>query len=220
MISPVVDAAWLAQHPEAVLVDARYYLDGRRGADAYAHGHIPGAVFVDLDEVLADPPSAALGRHPLPEPRRFAAGLGAAGIGDGTTVVAYDDAGGATAARLVWLLRMLGLDAALLDGGLAAWEGPLTSEPSVVEPATFTPRPWPEAALASIEEAVSGACVIDARAAERFRGESEPIDPRAGHIPGARSFPLTGNLGPDQRFKTPAELRQRFAGIDDASAVI
>lgn len=220
MIAPVVDATWLATHPEAVIADARYYLDGRSAADSYAAGHIPGAVRVDMDAVLANPATTAEGRHPLPSPARFAAGMSAAGIGDTTPVVAYDDGGGAMAGRLVWLLRMLGHDAALLDGGLAAWEGELEIDSPAPLPAEFTAREWPAAALATIDEAATGAFVIDARAAERYRGESEPIDARAGHIPGAHSYPLTGNLRPDGRFLSPAELRTRFGAVTDAAEVI
>lgn len=220
VIPPVVDRAWLARHPKAVLADARYYLDGRSAADAYAAGHLPGAVRVDMDAVLAGPPSPEAGRHPLPTPERFAAGLSAVGIGDGTIVVAYDDAGGAMAGRLVWLLRMLGEDAALLDGSLGAWDGELTVDVLVPTPAAFTVRPWPDDALATIDEAATGRFVIDARTGERYRGETEPIDPRAGHIPGAHSFPLSGNLAPDGRFLAPAQLRARFAAVDDAAAVI
>lgn len=220
MISPVVDAAFLADHPEAVVVDARYYLDGRSAAEAYASGHLPGAVRVDMDTVLAAPATPAAGRHPLPDPQVFADGLAAIGVGDTSVVVAYDDAGGAMAGRLVWMLRMLGRDAALLDGGLAAWAGELTTLAATPVPATFTAQPWPAEKLASIEEAVSGAFVIDARASERYRGDVEPIDQRGGHIPGARSYPLSGNLGADARFKTPAELRVRFAELAEAADVI
>ncbi len=220
MIPPVIDASWLATHPEAVVADVRYYLDGRSGAEAYAAGHIPGAVRIDMDTVLANPASREDGRHPLPDPVRFAAGLSAAGIDDSTPVVAYDDAGGAMAGRLVWLLRMLGHDAALLDGGLAAWEGTLTTEIPAPESAEFTPRPWPAEALATIDDAATGDFVIDARAPERYRGETEPIDSRPGHIPGALNYPLAGNLGADGRFLSPAELRERFAGVSSAAAVI
>lgn len=220
MIAPVVDQAWLEAHPEAVLADVRHYLDGRSGSDAYRAGHIPGARFIATDVVLADPPTREKGRHPLPDPARFAAGMAASGIGDDTVVVAYDDAGGAMAGRLVWLLRMLGRDAALLDGGLQAWVGDLSTEVSAPPVAEFTPAYWPADALATIDEAASGRCVIDARASERFRGESEPIDAKAGHIPGARNFPLTGNLAADGRFLPPARLRERFADIADAAAVI
>ena len=218
MIPPVVDQAWLEAHPEAVVADVRSYLDGRSGADAYRAGHLPGAVFVSLDVVLADPPGSR-GRHPLPDPSRFAAGLAASGIGDASTVVAYDDAGGAMAARLVWLLRMLGRDAALLDGGIDAWEGGLSTDAVLPEVASFTPTPWPDDALATIDEAVAGPVVIDARAPERFRGEHEPIDPKAGHIPGARNYPLSGNLD-GSRFKSPDDLRERFADLGPAEGVI
>ncbi|MBB1483509.1 sulfurtransferase [Tessaracoccus sp. MC1865] len=220
MIPPVVDVAWLQAHPHVVLADVRHYLDGRSGALAYEHGHLPGAVHVPMDEVLADPPTAELGRHPLPTPQRFADGLAAVGIGDDSIVVAYDDAGGSMAGRLVWLLRMLGRDAALLDGGMAAYDGELTTVVPDPAHATFTVRPWPDEALATIEEAARGSIVIDARGAERFRGETEPIDAKAGHIPGARSFPLTDNLTEDGHFLSPEELRERFRGIDDAAKTI
>lgn len=220
MIAPVVSQEWLVSHPDVVVADVRAYLDGRSGADAYRAGHIPGAVFVSLDVVLADPPSKERGRHPLPNPARFAAGLAACGIGDDTTVVAYDDAGGAMAARLVWLLRILGHDAALLDGGIQAWRGALKTESPMPASTQFTPRPWPAEALADIDEAATGVFVIDARAAERYRGETEPLDPRAGHIPGARNFPYLGNLTDDLRFRSREELRGRFADIADAGSVI
>lgn len=220
MIPPVVDQAWLEAHPEAIIADVRSYLDGRSGADAYRAGHIPGAVFVSLDVVLADPPSPEHGRHPLPDPARFAAGLAANGIGDGSVVVAYDDAGGAMAGRLVWLLRILGHDAALLDGGITAWEGALTAELPTPDVATFTPAPWPEDLLATIDDAVAGPVVIDARAGERFRGETEPIDPKAGHIPGAKNYPFAGNLDASGRFLAPELLRERFAGLGAAEDVI
>ncbi|MDN5559126.1 MAG: sulfurtransferase [Ruaniaceae bacterium] len=220
MIAPVVDASWLTAHPEAVIADVRYYLDGRSAAEAYAGGHIPGAVRIDMDAVLANPASREEGRHPLPDPERFAAGMSAAGISDSTPVVAYDDAGGAMAGRLVWMLRMLGHDAALLDGGLATWEGGLTSEVPAPGSTEFTAREWPADALATIDDAATGDFVIDARAPERYRGESEPLDARPGHIPGARNYPLTGNLGANGRFLSPAELRVRFAEVAVASEVI
>lgn len=220
MIPPVVDVSWLADRPDAIVADVRHYLDGRSGAAAYDAGHIPGAVFVPLDDVLADPPDPARGRHPLPATERFAAGLSAVGIDNSSTVVAYDDAGGAMAARLVWLLRLQGVDAALLDGGLAAWPGELSTAAPAPRPASFVARDWPTEALASIDEAATGHAVIDARAAERFRGETEAIDPRAGHIPGARSFPYVGNLRPDGRFRTPEELRERFEALGPAEDVI
>lgn len=225
MIPPVVDLTWLREHPEAVIADVRWYLDGRSGLAAYESGHIPGAVFIDLDEALSAPGSPEAGRHPLPDPEDFAAAMVDAGIGEESIVVGYDDAGGFSAGRLVWMLRSLGVDAALLDGGLAAWDGELSTEP--VEPAdaevTFPIGTWGPELIATIDEAATGPVVIDARSAARFRGEGDPApDPKAGHIPGARSAPMTENLTGDQRFKTPDELRERFAalGITDASGVI
>lgn len=221
MIPPVVPASFLSDHPEAVVADVRWYLDGRSGRDAHATGHLPGAVFVDLDTALASEASPETGRHPLPEPQVFADAMGAVGIGDGSVVVAYDDAGGASAGRLVWLLRMLGVDAALLDGGITHWQGPVEDGPVAAASATFTAQPWPPEALATIDDAATAPLVVDARAAERYRGEVEPIDPRAGHIPGAINVPFSGNLV-DGRFKSPEELRERFAehGITDATGVV
>ncbi len=221
LIPPVVDAAWLAAHPEAVVADVRWYLDGRSGRDAHAAGHVPGAVFVDLDAVLAGPASPEAGRHPLPEPQVFADGMAAAGIGDGAVVVAYDDAGGASAGRLVWLLRMLGVDAALLDGGITLWSGELEEGPVTVASAPFTARPWMPDGLATIDDAATAPLVVDARAAERYRGDTEPVDPRAGHVPGAINLPFPENLE-GGRWKSPEDLRERFAehGITDAAGVV
>ena len=221
MIPPVVTADWLVDHPTAVLADVRWYLDGRSGRDAHASGHLAGAVFVDLDTALAGPPSPEAGRHPLPAPQAFADAMAAAGIGDESVVVAYDDAGGASAARLVWLLRMLGVDAALLDGGITHWAGPVEEGPVTPASASFTAKPWPPEALATIDDAATAPLVVDARAPERYRGETEPVDPRAGHVPGAINIPFAGNLV-DGRFRSPDELRARFAehGITDAAGVV
>src|SRR5215218_10671673 len=154
MIAPVVDAAWTAAHlDEVVLADVRWYLDGRPGRAEYDRGHLPGAVFVELEDWLAAPASAEAGRHPLPEPEVFARGMGELGIGDGDTVVAYDDQGGVIAARLVWMLRATGHAAALLDGGLAAWDGALKTDAVRLPPATFTARPWPADRLADAGDA-------------------------------------------------------------------
>lgn len=222
MIEPVVDQHDLPAG--AVFADVRWYLDGRSGRAAYEAEHLPGAVFVDLDAALAGPPSPAAGRHPLPGPDRFAAAMTAVGIGDSVPVVAYDDAGGTVAARLVWMLRVLGHDAALLDGGIGAWAGPLESGPGAPRPgAHFTPRPWPADALASIDDASDPAnVVIDARDPARYRGEVEPVDPRPGHIPGARNLACRANLDGSGRFLKPAELRRRFeaAGAGPGAPVI
>ena len=225
MIDPVVDLAWVrAQGDRVVLADVRSYLDGRSGRAAYRLGHLPGAVFADLDhDLAAHGAPAAEGRHPLPDPGSFAAAMAALGIGDQDTVVGYDDAGGVMAARLVWMLRATGHQAALLDGGIGAYDGELETEPAGRPPATFTARPWPVDGLADLGDATAGSFVVlDARQRERFRGDTEPIDPRAGHIPGARSLPCRDNLDADGRFLPVDVLRKRFAavGAEDGSQVI
>lgn len=224
MIAPVVDADWLCAHRAGVvLADVRWYLDGRAGRAAYERGHLPGAVFVDLDEWLAAPPSPQAGRHPLPAPERFAQGMAQLGIGERDTVVAYDDAGGVIAARLVWMLRATGHDAALLDGGIGAWEGELETGAGALRPAAaFAPVPWPPERLATIGEAAGGErrVVIDARQRERYRGEGpDPVDPRAGHIPGARCVPCRENLDGSGRFLPAGELRRRFAAAGVAPGI-
>jgi thiosulfate/3-mercaptopyruvate sulfurtransferase len=226
----LVDAEWLAGHCDDVVVaDVRFYLDGRSPLDAYLAGHVPGAVFVDVGRDLSSPGLATAGRHPLPSPEEFAAAMARLGIGDGDAVVAYDDSGGGTAGRLVWMLRAIGHEAALLDGGLRAWPGPVeTGSPVVRAPARFTGQPWPGAAQVDADEvaalaASSSAAVLDARAAERYRGDAEPVDPRAGHIPGAISAPWQGNLDPvTGRFLPPDVLRARFEalGVRSGSAVV
>jgi thiosulfate/3-mercaptopyruvate sulfurtransferase len=224
MIDPFVSIEWLREHLGAVvLADCRWYLDGRSGRAAYDGGHVPGAVFVDLDTALtrhADP--AAAGRHPLAEPADFAAAMGALGIADEDTVVAYDDAGGVIAARLVWMLRVTGHEAALLDGGLGAWDGELATAPAIRPPVEFTAREWPAEALATIEEVAAGTdekVLIDARPLDRFLGGPDEVDPRAGHIPGARSVPCRDNVDADGLVLPAADLRARF-GVADAGEVI
>jgi thiosulfate/3-mercaptopyruvate sulfurtransferase len=222
VIPPFVDTAWLAAHrDEVVLADVRWYLDGRSGAAAFEEGHLPGAVFVDLDRSLAAPADPRHGRHPLPDPEVFAQGMREAGIGDGATVIAYDDMGGVNAARLVWLLRATEHDAALLDGGLAAVGGPLEAGAVTPSPAVFTARPWPAERLAGIDELGSGV-LLDARARNRYSGDFEPVDPRPGHIPGARNLPAAEMLGPDGRLLAADELRAqlRAAEVGDDDAVI
>jgi thiosulfate/3-mercaptopyruvate sulfurtransferase len=223
VIDPFVDAAWLAAHrSEVVLADVRWYLDGRSGRAEFEAGHLPGAVFVDVDAYLASPPSPEAGRHPLPDPEAFARGMAEAGIGDDSTVVAYDDAGGVVAARLVWLLRAVGVEAALLDGGLAVGDRPLETGPASVMPARFATRPWPAERLAGIDELHDGGRILlDARDRNRFSGEFEPVDPRPGHIPGARNLPAREML--DGGRLLPADvLRAQFAaaGVDADSDVV
>jgi thiosulfate/3-mercaptopyruvate sulfurtransferase len=227
-LPPFVPTTWVADHlDEVVLADVRWSLDGREGRDTYLAGHLPGAVFVDLDRVLADPPSPARGRHPLPSPERFAAGLGELGIGHDEVVVAYDQGPGTVAARLVWMLRVLGQPAAVLDGGLANWDGPV--EAGEVRPLPVRRRavPWPAQRLADTElvdrlRTAPDALVVDARDPARYRGEFEPVDARPGHIPGAANLPASANVDDGARLLDPGELRRRYeeAGAMDASEVV
>jgi thiosulfate/3-mercaptopyruvate sulfurtransferase len=224
VLPPIVSSEWLRGHAEdVVLADVRFYLDGRSARAAYDASHLPGAVFVDLERWLSAPATPQDGRHPLPAPERFAEGMGACGISDQTTVVAYDDVGGVIAARLVWMLRTSGHDAALLDGGLTAWNGPLETEEHAVTPTTFTPAPWPTERLATADDAASRANVlVDARPRDRFLGTPDGIDPRAGHIPGARSVPCREHLAADGRLQPIPALRDRLqsAGIDGTAPVV
>jgi len=212
---PVVDPGWVGEHlGRCCILDVRWYLDGRSGYDAYLAGHVPGARWVDLDRWLADPPGPR-GRHPLPEPARFAAGMASLGVSAGRPVVAYDDSGNMAAARAVWMLRVLGHPAALMDGGLGAWPGPLTLEEPAEEPGDFsTPHAeWPRWAVVGADELGDVPVVVDARAPERYRGEVEPLDPRAGHVPGARNGYWADNLGSDGRFLPPSVLSERFRAL-------
>lgn len=216
----LVSHDWLAarlEEPRLRIVDCRFRLgDLAAGRRAYAEGHIPGAVFLDLDADLADPPGEpgpagrgpVGGRHPLPDLGRFAAAARRAGIGSGTTVVAYDDAMSGGAARLWWLLRHCGFgDVAVLDGGLAGWTRPLRAgEEPPPAPGDFAPTAaqvrddlvTADQLAADLARPASERLfrVLDARAAERFRGESEPVDPVAGHVPGARNVPLATAFPP------------------------
>jgi thiosulfate/3-mercaptopyruvate sulfurtransferase len=220
----LVSPGWLAANlGDVVVADARWYLDGRSGSAAYDAGHIEGAIFVDLDRCLSGPASHEAGRHPLPEPAQFAEAMSLLGIGDGDTVVAYDDVGGIYAARLVWMLRVTGHAAAILDGGLPAWARPMDQVVPSRPRALFSVVSWPADRLASIEEVASGPrTLIDARSSERYRGDVEdPLDPQSGHIPGAVSVPCRENLEVSGRFLPVETLRERFesAGVSDAGEV-
>jgi len=229
-IAPIITVDDLADHPDAVLADVRWYLDGRDARAAYESGHLPGAVFIDLEVDLSDHTSPAdAGRHPFPSPEAFAAAMGSHGIGDDSTVIAYDDTGGMTAGRLVVMLRMLGRNAALLDGGMASWHGELmTGYGANPEHLDFTPCEWPVDRLADAEQTAAIAqsadgLALDARAYERFTGEVTQIDPRPGHIPGAASAPWAATIDPvTKRFRAAAELRSHFVdlGVNEASSVV
>lgn len=216
----LIDATETAAHrddPGWVIVDCRFSLaDPAAGYIAYQNGHLPGAVHADLERDLSGPVTPETGRHPLPDPRRLADRFGAWGIGPGIQVVVYDDVGGAFASRLWWSLRWLGHeDVALLDGGLGAWVAAgfaLSTALSQPTPRVFGGKVCPEfSTIDTVElQALSAGLLLDARSRERYRGEQEPIDPVAGHIPGAVSAPVDGNLGSDGRFLPTAALRERF----------
>jgi thiosulfate/3-mercaptopyruvate sulfurtransferase len=218
----LVDAGWLAGHRDEVdLVDVRWSPTGGTSAAMrnFEAGHIPGAVLFDIDRDLAGDPATGPGRHPLPSPEAFARTLGAAGIGGDRMVVAYDDAGGSFAARLWWMLEGTGRECALLDGALGAWRGPVETGPASPRQAVAVePKPWPADRLADADAVLAGlragaVTVLDVRAVERYRGEVEPFDPVAGHIPGAQNAPWTENLDDDGSFRPGAELRARFTAI-------
>ena len=226
----LVDATWLASHrDDVVAADVRWSATGGtvEAERAFEAGHIPGAVFFDVDRDLAGVPFVeGPGRHPLPDPERFATALASRGIGADDLVVAYDGGGG-VAARLWWMLDALGRPCALLDGGLSSWPDPLGTGPAVPRrAATIDIRPWPEDRLVDAvgvaEALAAGDVVLDARVGERYRGETEPIDPVAGHIPGARSAPFPDVFRADGRFRSQQELRTLFeaAGVTDASVPI
>lgn len=205
-----------ASLPDVTVLDVRWALAGPPGINDYRAGHIPGAVFVDLDTELAAPPSAAEGRHPLPTPADLQAAARRWGVSEGRPVVAYDATANLAAARAWWLLRWAGVaDVRLLDGGLAAWDGELATGDEHAAPGDVTVRPGALATLDLDEVAAfaQDATLLDARAAERFRGSVEPIDPRAGHIPGAVSAPTTENVDAAGRFLPAEELRARFGAL-------
>ncbi len=237
-MTPLISTQWLAKHlndANVRVVDTRWYLlQPTKGETDYASAHIPNAIYLHVDRDLAAPPlpDAKTGRHPLPDADAFAETMVRAGISGETRVIAYDDAGGANAARLWWLLRYFGHEnVSLLDGGLTQWivEGrPLTAEIPKFPRGDFHARANPNMVITKAEMTGllrnSRVLILDARAPERYRGETEPIDVRAGHIPGAISAPLAGNLisTNDLRFRNPTELRARFEalGANDASEII
>jgi len=211
--------------PDWVVVDCRFWLDDtEKGRRDYRQAHIPGAVYAHLDEDLSAPVRPGeTGRHPLPPVDELAARFGRWGIADGVQVVAYDDRGGAIAARLWWLLRWLGHDdVAVLDGGWPSWVAaghPVDAVIPMPSPRPFAPRPRPEMLITAGEvlQRVDDPAfrLIDSRAPERYRGEQEPLDPVAGHIPGAVNYHFIRNLTEDECFVTRQVLRQRFLALLD-----
>ena len=224
MYPTLISADVLREHagrPDWVVLDARFRLDDpEAGRRAWRDGHIPGSLYVHLDEDLSAPVTPSSGRHPLPDPERLAVRFGALGIGDDCQVVVYDDAGGSIAARAWWLLRALGHEAvAVLDGGLQAWQeagGALDTVVPETLPCDFTPRPRADLALdaAALRRALRArAVLVDVREPERFEGRREPIDAIAGHVPGAVNLPWRGNLDERGRFRSATALRARHEAM-------
>lgn len=223
--SPLISAEDLLARVDAGdrrlrIVDCRWYLGKpAAGGEAYRAGHLPGAIHLDLDDDLSDVGGfGAPGRHPLPSPDTFASRLAGVGIGDDDLVVGYDDVGGWVAARLWWMLDALGHeDVSVLDGGIAAWTaagGALATDAPSWPPARLhLAARWPRViARDDLKRRLGSVVLLDARAEARYRGETEPVDPVAGHIPTALNAPVDGNLA-EGRFRSPEELRGRFVGL-------
>lgn len=229
MSSPLVSADelrdLLAAEPRPVVLDVRYRMGSPvPGFEAYAAGHVPGAAYVDLDADLAAPPGEG-GRHPLPAAEVFNAAMRRSGVGLETPVVVYDDWAGHAASRAWWLLRHYGHhDVRVLDGGWSAWcaaGGEVETGETDPLPGDFhgVPGSMPVVDVDSVAVLAERGVLIDARAPERYRGEVEPVDPVAGHIPGAVNHPTAWNLDNHGHFKDPHELRASYAGVGVADGV-
>lgn len=232
--SPLISTEALSRKigdPHCLPIDCRFDLAQPASAEqAYRLAHIPGAIYAHLDRDLSAPITARTGRHPLPDPDRFAATLSQWGVTADTHIVAYDADTSAFAARLWWLLRWVGHESvSVLEGGFKAWQAsglPVTTEIPVRRPSTFQARPrrdmWVDAEQVA-QYLSQGWRLLDARAPERYAGKVEPIDPVAGHIPGAVNHPLSTNLSSDGRFLNAQELRARYdasqAGVDDTRTI-
>ena len=232
----IVSTEWLAEHlhdSDLVVVDVRSVtFQPEAGRSMYVNAHLPGAVFLDLDEDLADRSDLSRGRHPLPDPRVFVQKLARVGIGQGKRVIAYDDKAGSNAARLWWMLRWLGVrNAAVLDGGITKWVAEGRSLQRGEHFVQSSARPFDanadmtmivdKAAVAKASKL--GLTLLDARSPERFRGEREPIDARAGHIPGAINAPWEQNIsGEVPLLKSASELRAHYhaLGVTDSGCVV
>lgn len=236
-IDPVVSAAWLSQHlddPQVVIVDCRFSLaDPELGQQQYRASHIPGAYYLDLNKDLSSPVGRHGGRHPLPNPSELADKLAAIGVnsqetGKPTLVVAYDDSRLGFAARLWWLLRYLGHEqVALLDGGFTGWQVagyPVTEALPTPHQGTFVPKLRQDMVLdieaVKARKEMPGVVLVDSREGERYRGEREPIDPIAGHIPGAVNYPWQEVTDAQGFVKAPEEQRKRWADVEQAEEII
>jgi thiosulfate/3-mercaptopyruvate sulfurtransferase len=236
-MTPLISVEELArllatEHNPPTLLDVRWRLSGPPGIEAYQAGHVPGAVFVDLDRDLAGPAGQG-GRHPMPPADAFQAAMRRAGVSDGRLVVVYDDADSTAAARAWWLLRYFGHSRVrVLDGGYRAWTAAgqrsaislhatasAGAPAAPVPPGDFTARPGrlPLLDAAGAAALARTGLLLDARSGERYRGESEPVDRVAGHVPGAVSAPTTENVNPDGTFRSPSDLAARFTALGAAA---
>lgn len=221
------DLLALVNAPDVRLVDCRFSLAApEAGRAAYRARHLPGAVYLHLEEDLSGPVGPHGGRHPLPDPARLAARLGELGVGREHRVVVYDDAG-EMAARAWWLLSYLAYPSVqVLDGGVAAWQrlgGPMTDQPPTYQTVSVAVRLRPELVVddrAAVEAAARAGRLVDSRAGDRYRGDTEPLDRRAGHIPGARNFSWNRTKGADGRYLAQEALQRRFATLPDTPAVV
>ncbi len=221
-MAPLVRVDELASEIEAGvpvrLLDVRWRLDRVEGRPDYLAGHLPGAVYVDLERELARPGVPERGRHPLPDPADFAAAVARWGVGVGDRIVAYDDNDGVAAARAWWVLRRHGLDVRVLDGGFRAWVASgRRLESSDRAAATAAIRLAPATGgVADIDEAAlapSRGVLLDVRAPRHYRGHAPGTDPVAGHIPGAINLPTVAHIGPDGLLRSPDEIRSVLAGV-------
>ena len=233
-VPPIVEVAWLRERLSSdstlVICHVGSTMAGPEPEHDFEHRHLPGARFVSLDDALAAAPSGTAGRHPLPPPAEFARALGELGVADDATVVAYDDRGGAFAGRLVWMLRILGQRAVLLDGGIGAWLADTSDDVEhgsvITTPVEREVHQWPLDALADAidvaKHLADDGVVIDSRDPARYAGEIEPIDSVAGHVPGAVNLLFNDNLDADGRFRSTDDLRARFGSIvgDDNRPIV
>jgi thiosulfate/3-mercaptopyruvate sulfurtransferase len=236
-MNDLVSTDWLSEHLtdfDLVVVDIRWVSGSPDGGyQAYLAGHIPGAIFLSLDETLSDRSDMSRGRHPLPEPRVFAAALASVGIGQGSRLVVYDDSAGSIAARLWWMMNWIGADStAVLDGGISKWisekrpleAGNARSRRHHTQPLAVNLNSGMVAGMKEVESLSENSMLIDARAPERYRGEVEPIDSRGGHIPGAVNHHFAMNLTDSEApvFLSSAQLRKNFrdAGADEGKDII
>jgi thiosulfate/3-mercaptopyruvate sulfurtransferase len=227
LITPDDLADLIAAGRRVRVLDVRWRLDRPDGRPEYLAGHVPGAVFVDLDRELASHGAPTDGRHPLPDVSDLQAAARRWGIDEGDTVVVYDDLASLSAARAWWVLTDAGIaDVRILDGALSAWSRaghPLEAGDVVPDPGAvvLSAGHLPQVTIDEAAALAASGALLDVRAPERYRGDVEPMDPRAGHIPGSLNLPTAGNVGEDGRFLAPEALRRRFeqVGVDDVSPV-